>query len=129
MSAQPVDRLLAVIRAGVVPSLELVADEVGFDATVPNRRFTVLGSKAVSDKLAEWFRDPGRFEELRRRLLSDGELIEFTLTWTERGLSYACHQVDVVVADGRIAADTVFCGGRWPASLLTEMAEADLAHR
>ena len=129
MSAQPVDWLLAVIEAGVAASLELVADEVGFDATVPTWRFTVLGGKAVSDKLAEWFRDPGRFEELRRGLLPDGEIIEFPLTWTKRGLPYACHQVDVVVADGRVAADTVFCGGRWPASLLAEMAEADLAHR
>lgn len=29
--------------------------------------------------------------------------------------------------DGRITTDTVFCGGRWPASLLAEMAEAERA--
>jgi hypothetical protein len=27
--------------------------------------------------------------------------------------------------DGRIVEDTVYCGGRWPATLLAEMAEAD----
>ncbi len=27
-------------------------------------------------------------------------------------------------ADGRITADTAFCGGRWPASLLAEMEAA-----
>ena len=28
-------------------------------------------------------------------------------------------------ADDHIVADTVFCGGRWPASLLAEMEAAD----
>jgi hypothetical protein len=31
----------------------------------------------------------------------------------------------LTVRGGLIAADTVFCGGRWPASLLAEMEAAD----
>jgi len=30
----------------------------------------------------------------------------------------------LAVRDNRIVADTVFCGGRWPASLLAEMEAA-----
>jgi hypothetical protein len=31
----------------------------------------------------------------------------------------------LIVRDDRIVADTVFCGGRWPASLLAEMESAN----
>ena len=80
MSAQPVDRLLAVIKAGVVPSLELVADEVGFDATVPNWRFTVLVSKAVSSGmyLLRYAENPRRTSHLAGALC-DGSILAVTL--------------------------------------------------
>jgi hypothetical protein len=58
-------------------------------------------------------------------LSGGGELVEFTLTWEEGGVPHACHQVHVLRLErGRISADTVFCGGRWPASLLADMAAA-----
>lgn len=34
------------------------------------------------------------------------------------------HMHRLTVRGGRIVADTVFCGGRWPASLLAEMEAA-----
>jgi hypothetical protein len=38
----------------------------------------------------------------------------------------AAHHLHLLtVRDGLIVADTVFCGGRWPASLLAEMEAAD----
>jgi hypothetical protein len=38
---------------------------------------------------------------------------------------HAAHHVHIItVAGGRIVADTVMCGGRWPASLLAEMEAA-----
>lgn len=47
----------------------------------------------------------------------------FTLTWTEHGGLHAAHQVHVLeVRDGRITRQQVWCGGRWPAGLLAEMA-------
>jgi hypothetical protein len=39
---------------------------------------------------------------------------------------HGAHHVHVLTTDaeGRIATDTVFCGGRWNATLLAQMAEA-----
>ncbi|MGH8571894.1 MAG: hypothetical protein ACREX8_04875, partial [Gammaproteobacteria bacterium] len=99
------------------------AKGVEFDTTVPNWRFTVQGSE-VSHQLAEWFRGPACFLKLHRRPLADGELVECSLSREERGALRACHQAHVLeVAERPIAADAVFCGGRWPASLLAEMAK------
>lgn len=124
----PVDRLLDAIEAGTPPAPGIFAADVTLDATVPNWRFTVRGEEAVRDQLGGWYRDPGHFEELRRTPLPDGELVEFTLAWEEGGVPHAGHQAHVLrLESGRISADTVFCGGRWPASLLAEMAEAERA--
>jgi hypothetical protein len=125
---EPVDQLLAAIEAGIAPPPGVFADDAVLDATVPNWRFSVRGGEAVRDQLSGWYHDPGRFEELRRTPLPGGELVEFTLTWQENGVPHAGHQAHVLqVAGGRITTDTVFCGGRWPASLLAEMAEAEHA--
>jgi hypothetical protein len=60
---------------------------------------------------------------VRRSRLDDGELVEFTLTWEEGGVSHMCHQAHILrLHDGRVASDTAFCGGRWPAPLIAEMA-------
>jgi hypothetical protein len=123
-----VDRFLAAIEAGTAPPTGVFADDALLDATVPNWRFTVRGEQAVRDQLAGWYREPGRFEDLRRTPLPGGELVEFTLSWEEAGVPHAAHQAHVFrLENGHIATDTVFCGGRWPASLLAEMAEAEHA--
>jgi hypothetical protein len=123
-----VDRLLAAIESGTLPPSGIFADDVSFDATVPNWRFTLRGAEIVRDQLGSWYRDPGQFEELRRTPLPDGELVEFTLAWEEGGVPHAGHQAHILrLVDGVIASDTVFCGGRWPAALLAEMAEAERA--
>jgi hypothetical protein len=125
MRLDAVDLLLAAMEAGVGP--EIFADTVTLDATVPNWRFTIRGKGPVRGQLAEWFRYPGRFDELRRHPLPGGELIEFTLSWHEHDVPYACHQAHVLqIVDGAIATDTMFCGGRWEASLLARMADANL---
>lgn len=102
------------------------AGDAVLDATVPNWRFTVRGGDAVRAQLHGWFADPGHFEALRRFRIDSGELVEFTLVWEEHGVPHASHQAHIIeVRGGLIARDTAFCGGRWPASLLAEMAEAD----
>jgi hypothetical protein len=84
------------------------------------------GADAIRDEYGRWFAHPGRFEEMRRLAVPDGEVVEYVLTWTERGVPHAAHHVHVLtVRDGAIAADTVMCGGRWPAALLAEMAAAE----
>ncbi len=98
------------------------------DATVPNWRFVRRGQGAVRAELSGWFADAGRFDTLRRTPLPDGELVEFDLAWEEGGVPHACRQAHVLLLrDGRIAQDTVWCGGRWPASLLADMEEAQRA--
>jgi len=72
----------------------------------------------------------GQFGDLHRYPVhADGgpsEIVEYTLGWTENGVPHAGHHVHLLtVHDDLIVADTVFCGGRWPASLLAEMEAAD----
>jgi hypothetical protein len=48
------------------------------------------------------------------------------LAWDEDGVPHASHHCHVLTIDpnldgGRIAADQVWCGGRWSATLLAEM--------
>jgi hypothetical protein len=128
MTIQPdpsaVERLLAGIEAAAIPD-DVFTDDAVLDATVPNWRFSVHGGGAVRDQLAGWFADPGQFDALQRTSLPDGELVEFTLSWTENGVEHTCHQAHILkLVDKRVASDTAFCGGRWPAPLLAEMRQA-----
>lgn len=122
-----VDRFLAGIEAGVMPE-DVFSDDALLDATIPNWRFSVRGAQRVHSQLATWYADPGRFTELRRLPIPGGELVEFTLSWTEHGVAHRCHQAHVIrLISDRVAADTAFCGGRWPAPLLAEMEQAQMA--
>jgi len=121
----PVSRYLAAIEGATVPGCDALAPDVTLDATVPNWRFRVHGSREVRGELARWFASPGSFEDLVRTPVPSGELVEFTLRWDEDGVPHAVHQAHVIeVADSRIIRDTVWCGGRWSATLLAEMADA-----
>lgn len=125
----PVDRLLKAIETGTPLDDGIFADDAALDATVPMWRMRRRGEEAIRNELARWYRDPGQFESLSRTPLPDGELVEYTLSWEEAGVPHACHQTHILqVEGGRIVADTIFCGGRWPAGLLAEMAEAEAAH-
>ncbi len=116
-----VDELVAGIEAGAVPA-GVFSDDAVLDATVPNWRFSVRGRDRVQAELSRWFADPGHFEQLSRIPLPDGELLQFTLAWEERGVAHRCHQAHILrMEGGRVASDTAFCGGRWPASLVAEM--------
>jgi len=126
-SLQPaVDRFLAAVQAGVLTA-DLYTTDATLDATVPGWRFHRHGAAAVSEEYAGWFNAPGQFEELERIVVADGEVVTYVLTWEEHGVPHAAHHSHRIVVDpatGRIAADRVFCGGRWNAELLASMAEA-----
>lgn len=125
MEMDVIGRLLTGIEAGSVPD-GVFSDDAVLDATVPNWRFTTRGGGAVQEELARWYAEPGAFRDLRRSPLPDGELVEFTLTWQEQGVGHMVHQAHVLrVRDGRVVSDTAFCGGRWPAPLIAEMAAAE----
>lgn len=130
-SAEPstddvIARFLDLVVAGSGGELcSLFAPDAVLDATVPNWRFQVEGAEAIGANYARWFADPGRFEELERTPTSDGEVVTYLLTWEERGMPHAAHHCHrLTVRGGLIVQDTVFCGGRWPASLLAEMEAA-----
>lgn len=119
-----IDRLLAGIEAATIPE-DVFSDQAVLDATVPNWRFSVRGGEAVRAELTHWFADPGNFLTLQRTPLPDGELVEFTLVWDEEGVEHTCHQAHILrCVNDRVATDTAFCGGRWPAQLVAEMRRA-----
>lgn len=124
----PIDRFLSAVTTATIPAADVWSPDAVLDATVPNWRMRMRGPAAIAAELSRWYADPGEFEELTRVPLPDGELVEFALRWTEGGVPHAAHQAHLIrVGDGRIVAQTVFCGGRWPAGLLAEMAEASRA--
>jgi hypothetical protein len=122
-----IDRFLTAIATATIPSCDAWSADATLDATVPNWRLHASGPDAIRAEYARWFADPGRFGELRRCPLDGGgEVVEYTLSWTENGVPHAAHHMHrLTVRDDQIVADTVFCGGRWPASLLAEMEAAD----
>lgn len=123
-SSGPVDRYLEAIRNAAMGGCDAFSPTVTLDATVPGWRFTVHGDAAVRAQLSQWYADTGTFEEVARTPLRTGELVTFTLGWIEDGVPHATHQAHVIeVADGRITRATVWCGGRWSATLLAEMGE------
>ena len=123
----PVDEFLNAIETATIADCGAWSADATLDATVPNWRLHASGAEAIRAEYARWFADPGRFDELRRHPLGGGEseVIEYTLSWTENGVPHAAHHMHLLtVADGSIVADTVMCGGRWPAGLLAEMEAA-----
>ena len=122
--SSPVDLYLAAIPAALVTTCDAFSADVIMDATVPNWRFSVSGRAAVRAELGRWYADAGAFEELERAPLPDGELVQFTLRWYENGVIHASHQAHVLEArNGQITRLKIWCGGRWPAALLAEMAD------
>jgi hypothetical protein len=121
-----VTRLLDAVTAGTGTPEGVFAAEAVLDATVPGWRFSVRGESAIREQLAEWYADPGEFEDLSRTPVPGGEIVRFLLTWTEHGVPHAAHQSHLIEfdADGRISRDTMFCGGRWDAGLLAQMEDA-----
>ena len=127
-----IDKFLAAIQSASIPACDAWSADARLDATVPNWRLHACGADAIRAEYARWFADPGQFGEFRRYPVgSDGdggpsEIVEYTLSWTENGVPHAAHHMHLLtVRDDHIVADTVMCGGRWPASLLAEMEAAD----
>lgn len=123
-AAATVVAYLDALEAGSGIPTGLLAEDVAFDATVPNWRFVLSGRDAVSGQLGAWFRDPGRFTG-RETLWAapDTAVVAFDLTWVEDGTVMRAHQMHrlTLAGDGGIAAIVLFCGGRWSAGLVDEM--------
>ncbi len=95
------------------------------DATVPHWRYERAGAADVAAELTSWYAAPTTLESVVRRDVAGGEVVELDLSWVEDGVPHAAHQVHLIAHDGhRISADTIICGGRWPAALLADMEAA-----
>ena len=126
-SSAAVDKFLYAIETATILGCDAWSADATLDATVPNWRLHASGPDGIRAEYARWFADPGHFDELRRCPLGDGtgEVVEYTLSWTENGVPHAAHHMHLLtVRDGSIVADTVMCGGRWSAGLLAEMEAA-----
>jgi hypothetical protein len=125
-TSEAIDRLLEAVQGGAGVSPSLFAPDVVLDATVPGWRFQRHGPAAVAAQYTGWFAYPGTFEELERHDYAGGAVVTYLLTWEEGGVPHAAHHCHVLRFDdvGRIVGDQFFCGGRWDASLLAEMAAA-----
>ncbi len=125
LSPNVVDRFIdAIRRASFGDADEIYSPGVGLDATVPGWRFKLTGSDAVTDEYRRWFGAHSEFSELQRHRTAHGEVVEYFITWTENGVAHGAHHAHLLTVDAasdRITDDHVFCGGRWPASLLAEM--------
>ena len=119
--------LLEAMTGGRPIQAEGVAPDAWLDATVPNWRLTERGRDRVIARLAEFYAHPGQFEQVDHWAIPGGEVVEVTLAWTEDGVPHLVHQCHRLDLDdqGRIAGDTMWCGGRWPADLMAQMEEAD----
>jgi hypothetical protein len=129
MTNDTVTRFLDAICAGTGIPTDLFTPDCLLDATVPMWRLEQHGPRDVSGQLSVWFADPGTFSELRRQPIKEGEVVQFTLAWTEHGTPMAARQIhDIALSeDGRIAVLQVWCGGRWQAGLQAEI-EQGLQH-
>ncbi len=96
------------------------------DATVPNWRFRKRGPGAIRGVYGGWFAFTNTLLGLRRWIIAEGEIIEYVHRFTgEDGPREAHHLHVLQLHDGRIIADTMFCGGQWSAAQLAEMAQDD----
>jgi hypothetical protein len=124
----PVDRFLSALAGALMAGCDVWTPDAVLDATVPEWRFRCVGPDAIRTEYGRWFADPAHFESLRRMPIAGGEVVEYTLVWSEKGVPHTGHHLHVFeLTGGLISRDTVFCGGRWPASLLAEMEAAQAA--
>jgi hypothetical protein len=118
-----IEKFLQAIESTTTRAWDVWSVDATLDATVPNWRLHAADPDAIRAEYARWFADPARFGELRPYPVSGGasDVMEYTPSWYENGVPHAAHHPHLLtVRDELIAADTVFGGGRWSASLLAE---------
>jgi hypothetical protein len=118
----PVTLFLDAVVSGRGIPTGIYAADAGLDATVPNWRLEAHGPAAITAELSGWYGGPGRLYDVARSPLPGGEVVRFTLAWTDNGNPMAAHQVHLLdVEDGAITHHDIWCGGRWDAALQAEI--------
>ena len=125
MPDDPITRFLDAISSATIADADIYATDAELDATVPGWRSHTIGERAIKDEYAKWFAHPAIFIDIERLTVADGEVVTYELEWHEAGVRHRGHHAHrLTVADGKITRDKVWCGGRWPESLLQRMVEA-----
>lgn len=120
-----IDRFLEAVRTAGFADTDVFADDALSDSTPPMWRLQVRGAEGLRAQYGKWFDLPADLAELRRTPLPDGELLEYTRSWHEDGVLHKAHHIHRLALDGdKIVEDAHWCGGRWPESLLEEIADA-----
>jgi hypothetical protein len=120
-----VDRFLDAVLSATIDDCDAWADDAELDATVPNWRMHLRSADAIRTEYRKWFADPATFEELERVPVPGGEVVSYLLAWTQDGVPHTAHHMHLLRVEGdHIVSDRVLCGGRWPQSLMDEMAAA-----
>jgi hypothetical protein len=121
----PTDRFLDAVRTAGFAETDVFAEHAVSDTTPPNWRLQVQGAAALRAQYATWFDHAAEVYDVRRTPLPDGELLEYTRSWSEGGVPHKGHHIHrLTVADGLIVEDAHWCGGRWPQPLLDQIADA-----
>ena len=125
MSTNPVDRFIGAVQTAGFADADVFAEDAVGDSTPPNWRLQIRGAAELRAQYAKWFDYPAQMVELRRTPLPDGELLEYTRTWTEKGVPHRGHHIHrFTVAGDRIVEDAHWCGGRFADSLVKEIEAA-----
>jgi hypothetical protein len=125
MSTNPADRFIDAVQTAAFADSDVFADRAVSDTTVPDWRLQVEGESELRAQYAKWFDHPAELSEVRRTPLPDGELLEYTRTWTQDGVPHKGHHIHRFTFTGdRIVEDAHWCGGRWAEPLLKEIAAA-----
>jgi len=125
MNGDPIGEFLQAVQGAAIHETDVYAEDAVLDATVPNWRLKAVGPQAIKAEYAKWFSDPATFVALERIPVPDGELVIYEHEWMQDGVRHRGHHAHhFVVRHGRIASDSVWCGGKWPEPLLNRMAAA-----
>jgi hypothetical protein len=125
MTESPIERFLDAVQTAGFADTDVFADDAVSDSTPPMWRLQVRGAAELRAQYSKWFDREAELVELRRTPLPDGELLEYTRQWHEDGVRHRAHHIHRLTLDGgKIVEDAHWCGGRWPDSLLREIADA-----
>lgn len=128
MHNDPVSDFSKAVEAATIEETDVYSDGAVLDATVPNWRLCVVGRQAITAEYSKWFIEPATFVSLERVPVPDGEVVIYKHGFVHDGVRHRGHRVHhLVVRGGKIASDAVWCGGKSPEPLLTDMAAANKA--
>lgn len=125
MMSSPSDRFLDAVQNAGFADTDVFADDAVSDSTPPMWRLQVRGAAELRAQYSKWFDHEAELTELRRTPIPGGELLEYTRQWVQDGVAHKAHHIHRLTLDAdKIVEDAHWCGGRWPAPLLNEIAAA-----